>query len=138
MNLLNLRNALIAALFGSAFLLNGCVVQHRTVVQTPPHHHDYYDYRFSNDDNYRLYDYYHPRHSSKYKKGYKRVPPGHYKRPYRLHEPLPPQVRYQRLPRDVEIRLPRIPDDLIRVRIGGDILLMHRKTRVIYDILFDF
>ncbi|BBP44794.1 hypothetical protein THMIRHAS_01670 [Thiosulfatimonas sediminis] len=142
MKIFTLRNGLLATLLGSTFWLNGCVVQHHTVVQAPaPHQERYYNYRFSQDDNYRLYDYYHPHYKSKdkyKKKGYQRTPPGHYKRPYYLHQPLPDKLRYQRLPRDIEARLPRIPDDLIRVRIGGDIVLIHRKTRVVYDILFDF
>lgn len=138
MRLLTIRNSVITALITTGLTLNGCVVQHRTVVQSPSHHHDrYYDHRFSADDNYYLYHYYHPRYKYKERR-YKRTPPGHYKRPYMLHQPLPNHIRYQRLPRDMERRLPRIPDDLIRIRIGGDILLIHRKTRVIYDILFDF
>ncbi|QKI88227.1 hypothetical protein [Thiomicrorhabdus xiamenensis] len=137
---------LVLATFGAALLLNGCVVQHRAVIESPPqayphykkyHDRQYYDYnyRFSSREREEFYRYYHP--NQRNKKRQKPIPPGHYKRPYNLHKPLPHNVRYQRLPRDLERHLPPPPNDMIRIRIGSDILLMHRKTRVIYDIIFN-
>ncbi|MBN2646756.1 MAG: hypothetical protein JXR44_03100 [Thiotrichales bacterium] len=165
---------LVLMLFSLSFL-SGCVVQHRTVVQSPPQtypaHNPYYDrqaphhradrrdddreydrrnayeqrdgryphrdkdYRFGDNERKSIYQYYHPK--KPYKAG-KPFPPGHDKRPYHLHKPLPKHVKYSRLPTHLEQRLGPPPRDLLRVRVGGDILLIHHSTRVIYDILFDF
>lgn len=49
---------------------------------------------------------------------------------------LPADVEYERLPRDLERRLPRLPSpDYIRVRVGTDLLILNKKTRVVIDMV---
>jgi len=62
-----------------------------------------------------------------------RLPPGLAKR-----DRVPADVHYEPLPRDLERKLSPLPDrNMIRVRIGQDIVLMNRKTRVILDLQRD-
>jgi hypothetical protein len=50
---------------------------------------------------------------------------------------LPRGLRGTPLPSDLERRLSPLPDVYVRVVIGGDIVLMHRDTRVVMDIYRD-
>ncbi len=43
----------------------------------------------------------------------------------------------ERLPAPLERKLARLPETYIRVRIGGDIVLLNQKTHVVVDILQD-
>ena len=42
-----------------------------------------------------------------------------------------------RLPADLERTLRRLPEDYVRISVGGDILLMNKKTRYVFDVVFD-
>jgi len=71
--------------------------------------------------------------------GFKRVPPGHYKRrgrPFQRHQPLPPNMHYQPIPYELNRRLPPLPQGYIRIRIGEDIAIMNTRTRVILDTMW--
>jgi hypothetical protein len=62
-----------------------------------------------------------------------KIPPGHaYK--MRRHQGLPPDVRWDYLPADVERRLSRLPDGYVRIVIGGDVAILHTRTRVVVDL----
>jgi hypothetical protein len=56
------------------------------------------------------------------------LPPGLVKR-----QRLPESVSYELLPRQLEARLPALPADYIRVRVGDDFAIMNKKTRVVFD-----
>ncbi len=60
-----------------------------------------------------------------------RLPPGLAKR-----DRLPPGLEGEALPHDLERKLSRIPSSYIRVRIGQDIVLMDRNTRVVFDVVY--
>lgn len=80
-----------------------------------------------------------------YKKSYhkkKGLPPGLAKRDGNLppglakRDKLPPGLRGDPLPYDLEENLSRLPSTHVRVRVGQDIVLMDRKTRVIIDVIY--
>ena len=50
---------------------------------------------------------------------------------------LPPGLEGRRLPRDLDRTLARLPEDYVRLKVGGDIVLMNEKTRVVFDIIWD-
>ena len=60
------------------------------------------------------------------------LPPGLAKR-----ERLPPGLQTEALPRELERQLSALAKEYIRVRIGGDIVLMDRRTRVVLDVVYD-
>lgn len=64
------------------------------------------------------------------KKG--KVPPGH---AMRERQPLPPDANWQRLPRNVEQELSRLPDGYVHVIVGSSIAIMNTRTRVIFDVI---
>jgi hypothetical protein len=71
----------------------------------------------------------------------KKAPPGLAKRerlPAGLakRDTLPPGLQGRSLPRELESRLAVLPSAYVRVIIGRDIVLMHRDTRVVLDILY--
>jgi hypothetical protein len=71
----------------------------------------------------------------------KQAPPGLAKReqlPPGLakHDTLPPGLQGRRLPRDLDARLTAMPEVYVRIILGRDIVLMHRDTRVVLDILY--
>ena len=87
---------------------------------------------FSNDDRRLIHDYYHKKR--------KRLPPGLAKKrklPPGLakRQTLPRGLSGRRLPGDLLSRLSRIPDGYVRLRVGTDIVIMNRKTRVIFDVI---
>lgn len=59
------------------------------------------------------------------KKG--KIPPGHM---YKMR-------RHQDIPRDVEWRPGRLPEDYVRVAIGTDVGILHTRTRVVLDVIGD-
>lgn len=94
---------------------------------------------FSDQDRAYISDYYRPRHPHGYppglaKKG--KVPPGHAKK-LRRGEPIPPDYRWQPIPRDLDGRLSRLPEGYVRVVIGADIGIMNVRTHVLVDLLED-
>jgi hypothetical protein len=95
------------------------------------------DIRVSDRDRAVIENYYGQSH-----KGGKRLPPGLAKRNGNLppglakRDKLPPGLRGETLPQDLEDKLSRLPSTHVRVRIGQDIILMDRVTRVIIDVVY--
>jgi hypothetical protein len=65
-----------------------------------------------------------------------KIPPGH---AYRLqrHQSLPPGARWEYLPADIDRRLSRLPEGYVRIVIGGDVAILHTRTRVVLDVVED-
>jgi len=60
----------------------------------------------------------------------KSLPPG-----LARNDRLPDDIEYEPLPRDLERQLPRLPSrDYVRVRVGTDLLILNKKTRVVLDV----
>jgi hypothetical protein len=59
------------------------------------------------------------------------LPPGLAKR-----DRLPPGLQGDALPYELERKLSRLPSSYVRVRIGQDIVLMDRNTRVVFDVVY--
>ncbi|MBW2466709.1 MAG: hypothetical protein JRF02_05360 [Deltaproteobacteria bacterium] len=53
------------------------------------------------------------------------------------HRDLPAGIEGMRLPLELEETLSRLPSEYIRVRIAGDVILLHERTRYVLDVLFD-
>ena len=92
--------------------------------------------RFSDQDRRLIQDYY----GGKGGGGYKKTPPGLAKRdqlPPGLakRDTLPPGLQGRNLPGDLESRLTPLPAPYVRVIVGGDIVLMHGRTRVVVDLM---
>ncbi len=84
------------------------------------------------------------KHNKKHKKKPKHVPPGLAKKkqlPPGLqkqlvrHGTLPPGLQGRSLPIDLDKQMHRLHQDYIRVIVGSDIVLMNKKTRVIFDVM---
>ena len=73
----------------------------------------------------------------------KKMPPGLAKRGGNLppglakRDVLPPGLQGRALPADLEAQLTPLPDAYVRVRIGGDVVLLDRKTRIVLDVIYD-
>ncbi len=96
------------------------------------------DVRFSDHDRRLMQDYYRGKGGGKHKK----TPPGLAKRdqlPPGLAKraTLPPGLQGRNLPGDLESRLTPLPAPYVRVIVGGDIVLMHGRTRVVVDLVSD-
>lgn len=97
-----------------------------------------YDARivFSDRDRMVLRDYYRDYRlpPGLAKKG--KVPPGH---AFKLERDrgLPPGVQWDRLPADLERRLSRLPGGYVRIIVGGDVAILHSRTRVVVDVVRD-
>lgn len=65
-----------------------------------------------------------------------KLPPGLAKQ-VRRNGRLPPGLEARRLPRELERDLPRLPGGYVRVRVGLDVVLLERNTRVVVDIIED-
>ncbi len=104
---------------------------------------------FSDRDRQHIHNYYEERyqkHHRHYKdkegKGRKGLPPGLAKREHlppglAKRERLPPGLSVYHLPDELEHRLSRLPEGVIRVRIGTAIVLMDERTRVVLDVIKD-
>lgn len=95
---------------------------------------------FSDTDRERIRRYY----KSRQKK--KTLPPGLAKKDVshpglrnhiRKYRELPPGIAGRRLPQELERTLTDLPPNYVRLRVGGDVLLLHEKTRYILDVVFD-
>lgn len=127
------QKVLLLALVSATLLLNGCVTRQAVVVKThsPGISTSFY---FSDVERSRIKGYYlynRPQHRP--------MPPGH--RPkhsprYQRHQVLPRGVAYSRLPSHLENRMPRLPANYMRIVIGGDVMIMNIRTRVIYDVIY--
>ncbi len=95
------------------------------------------DVSISDRDRTLIRDYY-----KKYKKKRKGPPPGLAKRRGNLppglakRDTLPPGLRGEPLPRTLEEKLSPLPSSYVRVIIGQDIVLMNKKTRVVFDVIY--
>lgn len=73
----------------------------------------------------------------------RRLPPGLAKRHGRLppglakHDRLPPGLRRDPLPRELEQRLSPLPSGYLRVRVGQDIVLLDSRTHVVLDVMYN-
>ena len=65
-----------------------------------------------------------------------RLPPGLQKR-LEAGDQLPPGLQRSTLPYDLEDILSPLPKGYIRLRVGGDIIIMNKNTEVVIDILKD-
>lgn len=59
------------------------------------------------------------------------LPPGLAKR-----DTLPPGLAYEPFPLELDRQLSPLPAGYVRVRVGGDAVLMDRKTRVVFDVIY--
>lgn len=72
----------------------------------------------------------------------KRLPPGLAKRAGGLppglakRDALPPGLRSEPLPVDLERRLAPLPRGYVRVRVGTDVVLLENGTRVVVDVVY--
>ena len=64
------------------------------------------------------------------------LPPGLHKH-IKRHGTLPPGLRGRSLPIPLERKLPKLPDDHVRIRLGTDILLLDSNSRIILDVIYD-
>jgi hypothetical protein len=91
------------------------------------------DIRFDDRDRAHIHDYY---------RGGKGLPPGLAKRGGNLppglakRDRLPPGLQGDALPYELERKLSRLPSSYVRVRIGQNIVLMDRDTRVVFDVVY--
>lgn len=129
------EKALLLALVSASLLLNGCATTQSVGVRTHSSGISTSFY-FSDSDRSRIKGYY------LYNRPYNRTrPPGHrkqYSHRYQRHQALPHNVPCSRLPPHLESRLPRLPADYIRIVVGGDVMIMNVRTRVIYDVFLGF
>lgn len=72
----------------------------------------------------------------------KRMPPGLAKRGGNLppglakRDVLPPGLQGRALPPDLEAKLTPLPSAYVRVRVGADLVLLERSTRVVLDVIY--
>jgi hypothetical protein len=91
------------------------------------------DIRIDDRDRVHIHDYY---------RSSKGLPPGLAKRGGNLppglakRDRLPPGLQGDALPYELERKLSRLPSSYVRVRIGQDIVLMDRNTRVVFDVVY--
>jgi hypothetical protein len=120
-----------------ALIVSGCathaVTSGRFVVQE---RNAVVEVAFSSHDRRLVHEYYETRRH----KGGKKTPPGLAKRdrlPPGLakRDTLPPGLQGRGLPGDLESRMTSLPVPYVRVVIGGDIVLMNSRTRVVMDVI---
>ena len=95
---------------------------------------------FGDSDRRKIRHYY----KSKYKT--KTMPPGLAKKSelppglrnhIKKYGQLPPGLERRGLPTDLERTLSPLPVGYVRLRVGGDVMLMNEKTRYVLDMIFD-
>lgn len=92
------------------------------------------DIRIDDRDRAHIHDYYRSR---------KGPPPGLAKRNGNLppglarRDRLPHGLDSDTLPYELERKLAKLPLPYVRIRVGQDIVLMNRNTRVVFDIIYD-
>lgn len=95
------------------------------------------DVSINDHDRAQIHDYY-----EKAGEHHNGLPPGLAKRNGHLppglakRDKLPPGLHGEPLPHDLERKLSPLPSAYVRVRIGQDIVLMDRKTRVVLDVIY--
>lgn len=120
-----------------ASLLGGCVQQPMVrsgsvVVQDG---HNRVAVYFSDDDRALIHQHYH-HHLPPGLAKKATLPPG-LRKQLAVKGTLPPGLSGRYLPHSLESRLSRIPDGYVRIRVGTDVILMNRNTRVIFDVIHD-
>lgn len=91
------------------------------------------DIRIDDRDRAHIHDYYRSR---------KGPPPGLAKRNGHLppglakRDRLPHGLEGDTLPYELERKLAKLPSPYVRIRVGQDIVLMNRNTRVIFDVIY--
>ena len=85
---------------------------------------------FSSGDREKISHYY------KSRKRTKALPPGLQKHLQKYDE-LPPGLEGKKLPQDLDRTLTRLPEGYVRLKVGGDVVLMNEKTRVVFDVIWD-
>ena len=97
---------------------------------------------FHEKDRQIIKNYY--KHNGKPKKA-KKMPPGLAKKQelppglqkhIEKHGQLPPGLEGRSLPNDLERELSPLPKGYVRLKVGGDIVLMNEKTRVVFDVIW--
>lgn len=77
-----------------------------------------------------------------YSKRRRNLPPGLAKRHGNLppglakRDTLPPGLESEALPTELERELAPLPAGYVRVRVGGDVLLIDGRTRVVFDVVY--
>ncbi len=98
---------------------------------------------FNDDDRRIIHDYYNKKYKYKKHKDLppglakkKKLPPGLQKQLVR-NGTLPAGLAKRHLPAELEEKLPPLPKGYVRLKIGGDIVLLNEKTQVIVDIIYN-
>ncbi|MFQ5847633.1 MAG: hypothetical protein ACE5IQ_08215 [Candidatus Methylomirabilales bacterium] len=91
---------------------------------------------FTDRDRRLIRDYYHRRRLPPGLAKRSSLPPGLQKQVQRRGH-LPPGLRGKGLPDELEVKLSRLPEGYVRLRVGVDVVLMNTRTRVIVDVVKD-
>ncbi len=100
------------------------------------------DVAFSKHERERIRGYY----ASKRRKKSKRLPPGLAKKQrlppglnkhVQRHGRLPPGLEGRALPAELERELAPLPTGYVRMRVGADVVLANKHTRVVFDVVHD-
>ena len=129
--------SLIPVLFVTAALAGGLAGCHPYYGDVRVHDRDYeVRVAFSDRDRVLIRDYYRDYYRGLppglAKKG--KVPPGHAYKMQRQHG-VPPDVRWEYLPANLERRLSRLPEGYARIVVGADVAIMNTRTRIVVDLL---
>jgi hypothetical protein len=73
-------------------------------------------------------------YAGKHKK-HKKTPPGLQKQLVKRGE-LPPGLQGRGLPHNLERQLSPLPGGYVRMKVGGDVIILNEKTRVVADIIY--
>ena len=121
----------------AALMLSGCASYTATSGQVVIKDDDTtIDMRIGDHDRALIRDYYKiAKHKKDLPSGLAKrdgnLPPGLAKR-----DKLPPGLQGDLLPYDLERQLTRLPSSYVRIRVGEDIVVMDRKTRVMVDVVY--
>ncbi len=94
------------------------------------------DVSFNDHDRRVIHEYYADQRK------HKRMPPGLAKRGGNLppglakRDVLPPGLQEYALPNALEAQLTPLPGAYVRMRIGADLVLIDRRTRVVLDVIY--
>ena len=117
--------------------LNGCTTHLMTSGRVVVKDDSYVvDVSFNDHDRQIIREYYQG-HGKR-----KKTPPGLAKRGDNLppglakRDVLPPGLQGRALPDALETKLTPLAEPYVRVRMGADIVLLDRKTRVIFDVIY--
>lgn len=119
-----------------AVLVAGCATQAATSGRVVIRDQDaVVDVSFSSHDRTLIEQYYRGSRQNALPPGLAKrngaLPPGLAKR-----DTLPPGLASDPLPVALERRLTPLPAAYVRVRVGHDVVLMSRKTRVVFDVIY--